>query len=381
MARTLGIVILFQQRLFDGDLGQLAQQFGKLHVDRTDTDVTISETGNPDEPSISMYIERRPERLGVMVSKACRQAKAELVPAIARCDAMLVASWDRVHDVADLALEVSYIEPLFKGILYYVHIDELDGTGSFPQGAGLAARIPMSDADIARWLHGSWRLDPRVPCPVATPGRTAMTITASGDLVYSMVGEGGDIQRIQLTYRVDNGDLVTDQRSKPGEQRTPISLGGDRAYLRDLGGSCVFMRDPEPLDPDASLSALIGFALHHGVASATPGGAMSPFLAVETGDGKRMFIRFADAAPDSTTARAAAERAAAEMQGNAVRCVYATDAVLTIGGERIEAIVVEGSRVGRTGAIMAGLRYVADGDATRAEGTQIQLPDAPRSWL
>lgn len=384
MARSIGLVILFQRRHYGKSIQTIAERFDDFHVVLGAQDFTIYESADDlDGPSIQVALDDDPQLLAKVIEDCTRLAPERQHAAIARCDAMIVARWDDEHDVADLSLEVCYLESPVQGILYYARIGEVS-EGSFRDDAGVAALVPISDAELAQRLVGAWRLDPDVPCRVGSPGALGMTITPSGDLVYSERKAGG-VTRILLTYEIVGGELVTDQPSKPSKVRSPIALGNDdRIYLRDLGAPCTFVRDEEPLDPDAALAALVGFALRHGVSTARPGGAMSPFVVVESPEGKRTLVRFADAPPDSPVARAQAEQVVAGLRekGEAAMCAFATDAVLATEGQRVEAIVVEGSRLGRAGALAMGLAYVDDGQGgARPEGAQIALPAVARGWL
>jgi len=218
---------------------------------------------------------------------------------------------------------------------------------------------PLDDVALGAYVVGSWLLDPREPCGRLPPGAFAATFTHGGDLVYSQRWSQG-IARIFLTYRIEEGQLVTDQPSMPGEQRYPLTLDeAGRLHAYDLGERTIFVREEadEALDPDAGLLALAAVALRHGVAAASVAGPGAPFLMHEDGAGTRGLVRFVGEAPEH--AHAAAARAAGALH-DARACAFAVDGYLGGGSHGIHAIVVEASRRGRAGALLVAQPYTFD---------------------
>ena len=61
----------------------------------------------------------------------------------------------------------------------------------------------------------------------------------SGELIYS-VDAGGKWQIIRLTFRVEGGELITDQPSNPREERTGFALQDLYTLVLDYGGAKAF---------------------------------------------------------------------------------------------------------------------------------------------
>ncbi|MEO8549892.1 MAG: hypothetical protein ABI678_07955 [Kofleriaceae bacterium] len=365
MDRKPGLLLVYQRRLcpipFDQLVGKLmnveiARAPGGWLVTRDGAEVHLSHQVGPDSVNQAIGLLGR---------------ASSIDPAIAqRCDAVIVASWRPDHDVAEITLEISYLEETVKGVTIFLVAQSIS-EGSFPAHAG--EPVLGGTFDPAR-LIGTWMLDPAEPCAVAPPGELQATITRN-EFVYSSFQQGG-VQRIQLTYRVDGGDVITDQPSAPKEQRSPISFGEDgRLFLRDLGGPTIFVRTDEARDPDAAMSALAGFALHHGIGSAGAGEPIIPFVVIEEADGTRKLVRFVT---DAAGARAAAEAQLASS--DAAMYAFALDGYLTVDGQKTDAIIVEASRVGRDRALVFAQPYAVRGDAAVATGPQHASGDA-ESWL
>ena len=398
MARTPGMLLVYQRRFCPEPLDQLVRQLSGVELARDGQDWRVTMDGA--ELWLSLQVGAPVARAVALLEQTSSIDRAIL----ARCDAVIVASWDPAADVTELSLEATYLEETLRGVTVFLHARTVSA-GSFPAGAGQAvpgdtlgdplgdpldkpapppgsaARpepVPAIDtAALTARLLGSWRLDPAEPCTVATPGELAMTVTRAGELVYSDRARGG-LQRIQLTYRVDGADLVTDQPSAPREQRSPLVFGADgRLYSHDLGAPAVFVRETaaDILDPDAALSALAGFALRHGIASAGAGEPLIPFVVSEDGAGQRSLTRYVT---DAVGARAAGE--AALRDSAATMYAFALDGYVTLDGKKTDAVIVEAGRRGRDRALVFVQPYAVRGDTAVATGPQHASGDAP-SWL
>ena len=100
-----------------------------------------------------------------------------------------------------------------------------------------SARQTVSAAD----LHGSWHLV-RSEATLDAGNGVEMEFRPTGELVYA-IDVGDRWQIMQLTYRLDGAQLITDQPSKPREERTPILLGADDTLvLGELGARTWFRR-------------------------------------------------------------------------------------------------------------------------------------------
>lgn len=364
MDRKPGLLLVYQRRLCTTKFDELVTGLLNVEVARAPGGWLVTRDGAEVHLSLQVGAQSVDQARGLL-------AKASsLDPAVIdRCDAVIVASWTPGADVAEITLEVSYLEEKLRGVTIFLVAQSISD-GSFPPHAG--DPVLGGTFDPAR-LVGTWSLDPTEPCAIATPGELEATITR-GELVYSNFAKG--LQRIQLTYRVDGGDIISDQPSAPQEQRSPIAFGEDgRLFLRDLGGPTIFVRTEEPRDPDAALSALAGFALRHGIASAGPGDPIIPFVVIEEATGERRLIRFVT---DAEGARTAGEAELAKS--DAAMYAFALDGFLTVDGAKTDAIIVEASRTGRDRALVFAQPYVLHGDKAVASGPQHLSGDA-ESWL
>ncbi len=84
-------------------------------------------------------------------------------------------------------------------------------------------------------LLGCWHLlaaDPKLE--MSEP--VELEFKGNGELVYS-IDAGTKWQIMRLTFRIDGDVLVTDQSSKPDEQRTQFSFEDDNTLVLDYGGA------------------------------------------------------------------------------------------------------------------------------------------------
>jgi hypothetical protein len=391
--RQVGMAILYQRRLRAPKLEELVGRYlGNYQVRWEDGAALIAERGADDGPEVRLSLEDAPEVLAQSVGIAGRIgregtadgpiARATL-DAIARCDARLVASWTPGDEISDITLDICYLEEDVQGIVFHLNVNQLSD-GSFTNLGSHAmldeTGAPVVGAALAARLHGCWR---RVAGGGGPDRPAGLTVTSGGDLIHSQGGDSG-LSRILLEYRVEDGDLITDQPSHPREERTPISFDGDgRLILVDLGAREIYARETAAtaFDPDAALYALAAFALRHGVASAHAGDAMVPFLIGATVAGQRTLVRFVAASPES--AREEAERAARGLGPEVTACAYAHDGYVRGPEGRVDAIIVEASRRDRPHALTVALAYLfpPGGGPAQPSGNLITFPDAARSWL
>lgn len=72
-------------------------------------------------------------------------------------------------------------------------------------------------------LIGRWMTDPQDLESILEYGLVSLEFAADGNLRYIAHVEGKD-QIMDLTYRVEDGMLITNQPSEPREERTPFAL-------------------------------------------------------------------------------------------------------------------------------------------------------------
>ena len=72
-------------------------------------------------------------------------------------------------------------------------------------------------------LLGTWRTDSGDESSLAEYGDVSMHFDETGALTYTVHGDGV-VQIMNLTYRVDGDTMITDQPSKPREERTKFSF-------------------------------------------------------------------------------------------------------------------------------------------------------------
>lgn len=220
--------------------------------------------------------------------------------------------------------------------------------------------MPVQAAD----LIGSWTLDPADEAGHQAFGRMAATFTEEGDLVYSTLQDFG-VARMLETWKLEGGELVTEQLSSPREVRTPISIDEKgRLLLSDLGSPCAMVKDdPRKLaDPDAVLFALGGRALVLGLEATQPEAAFAPILLGADSDGSP--VRETFEAPTAEESRAAAQRRGAQT----LACAFAWEGVLRDGGAGADAVFAEASRLGREKSLLLAQSFARVGERVRLVG-------------
>jgi hypothetical protein len=89
---------------------------------------------------------------------------------------------------------------------------------------------------ISSQLVGRWTTDPADKEALKEYGSTTLVFTETGELRYIIHAEGKD-QIMLLTYRIDNGTLITNQPSEQREERTAFLLTPDGKLVLDYGGA------------------------------------------------------------------------------------------------------------------------------------------------
>ncbi len=94
-------------------------------------------------------------------------------------------------------------------------------------------------------LIGTWVSDPADAEGSHEFGRATIEFEPDGQLTYTVHTEGKD-QKMFLTFRVDNGVLVTNQPSAPREERTAYTVTSDGKLVLWFGGQrSIYVRRPE----------------------------------------------------------------------------------------------------------------------------------------
>jgi hypothetical protein len=105
------------------------------------------------------------------------------------------------------------------------------------------------------------------------------------------------------------------------------------------------------------LADIAFFALDHGIYSIQDGAdPLIPFVISEQADGKRKLNRYmADRLEESV---AQARLAVSQLSSDVTAYAIVHDVYITIEGTKYDAIIVEASERGRTGAVIMAQRYV-----------------------
>jgi hypothetical protein len=94
-------------------------------------------------------------------------------------------------------------------------------------------------------LVGTWISDPEDVEGLREFGRVTLDFQPDGQLTYTAHAEGKD-QNIFLTFRIDDGILVTNQPTAPREERTAYSVTPDGKLVLWFGGQrSVYIRQEE----------------------------------------------------------------------------------------------------------------------------------------
>ncbi len=162
-----------------------------------------------------------------------------------------------------------------------------------------------------------------------------------------------------LTWRIEGEELLIDQPSAPRVDRLPFQLASE-ATLRI--GDSWYVRETEPLNPEAPRLALIAAAAWYGAQNAHPSGEpFVPFLMIERGV-KRELVRLVASTAEEAE-RAAQERLARDVF---TRAAWARDGRVRMP-EPHDAVLVDCVEPGQPPLNYAA-PYVLDGAAARVRG-------------
>lgn len=77
-----------------------------------------------------------------------------------------------------------------------------------------------------RSIIGKWITDPEDVDAVREYGQVTQEFMPDGRLIYTIHADSTD-QVMYLTYRIEGGEIITDQLSDPREERTPFQVTED----------------------------------------------------------------------------------------------------------------------------------------------------------
>lgn len=99
--------------------------------------------------------------------------------------------------------------------------------------------------DAAAQLLGRWVTDVSDTTSIEDYGQSSLVFLDNSSLRYIIHAEGKD-EIIILTYRVEDGFLITNQPSEPREERTSFTLTSDGKLVLDYGGSkSLYVRETQ----------------------------------------------------------------------------------------------------------------------------------------
>lgn len=93
---------------------------------------------------------------------------------------------------------------------------------------------PAMSNELGGQLIGRWITDPDDEEALKTYGQVTLVFEANGSLRYIVRGEKKD-EIMLLKYRIENGNLITDQLSTPREEHTPFTLAPDGKLVLQYG--------------------------------------------------------------------------------------------------------------------------------------------------
>jgi len=93
----------------------------------------------------------------------------------------------------------------------------------------------MSHESQVNHLLGMWRLDPTDQAARQSYGDVTLKFGADGTLQYTIHQTDKDIV-MNLTFRVEDSFIVTDQPSQPRLEKTPYELTADGKLVLAFGG-------------------------------------------------------------------------------------------------------------------------------------------------
>jgi hypothetical protein len=84
-------------------------------------------------------------------------------------------------------------------------------------------------------LIGKWRTDPDDLESIQEYGSVFLEFRTDGSLIYTILNENTE-QKIILTYKIENGVIITDQPSSPNIEKTPYTITANQKLLLSYDG-------------------------------------------------------------------------------------------------------------------------------------------------
>jgi hypothetical protein len=95
-------------------------------------------------------------------------------------------------------------------------------------------------------IVGTWNSDLNDPSTKNNIGNVTMTFTEDGRLIYDL-HEGKKLQRMYMTYRINEDSIISDQASHPQKQKTKYKfVTSNKLILEFEGIETIFLRKIEP---------------------------------------------------------------------------------------------------------------------------------------
>ena len=84
-------------------------------------------------------------------------------------------------------------------------------------------------------LVGQWRTDPKDKITIEKYGNVTLEFSGDGKLIYTIHEEDKE-QKMFLTYRIQGDFLISNQPSKPSEEKTKFKFTPNGKLLLFFGG-------------------------------------------------------------------------------------------------------------------------------------------------
>ncbi len=104
----------------------------------------------------------------------------------------------------------------------------------------------MTIGGQASQFLGRWRSDPTDEDAIEEYGEVSLEFRADGQLIY-VIHAGEKAQIMYLNFRIQDGELITNQPSAPGEERTSFDVMPDGSLVLRFGGKeSRYIRNQSP---------------------------------------------------------------------------------------------------------------------------------------
>jgi hypothetical protein len=91
-------------------------------------------------------------------------------------------------------------------------------------------------------LIGVWNSDQSDEATKENTGNVKMTFTEDGKLIYD-INTGSKVQRMNLVYKIDGDNIISDQPSHPQKQSSKFKVeDSNRLIIEFEGEKAVFIR-------------------------------------------------------------------------------------------------------------------------------------------